>query len=294
MRNDLRIFQLNVRKRDTVQLGVMNDKDLKEYAVLTLTEPYARLIDGAVVTTPMCHSHWTKMFPSMVAQGQGWPVRSMLLVRRDINVEQVAVPSPDMVAAVLHLEERDVLVVSVYVQCNDEDALLAAVRQMDRLVSRFRNDTGRRTDVVVTGDFNRHDVLWGGDGTITRRQGEAQPIVDFMNEHGLRSLLPRGTKTWQRGSIESTIDLTLATEELADEMIKCALHPTEYGSDHRPIQTVFEVDTPLGMKNRGSCSRMRLGLLSETGCRGISNGVLVGAWPPGTSRPVNADSAAGS
>lgn len=175
MHRDLRIFQLNVRKRDTVQLGVMNDADLSDYAVLSLTEPYARLIDGAVVTAPMSHSKWTKMVPS-VANPVGWPIRSMLWVRRDLESEQVAVSSPDLTAAVLRLQGRQVLVVSVYVQCNGASALLAAVREVNNLISRFRSGTGERTDVVVAGDFNRHDVLWGGEGTITRRQGEGQPI----------------------------------------------------------------------------------------------------------------------
>lgn len=67
-----------------------------------------------------------------------------------------------------------------------------------------------------------------------------------MNDHGLHSLLPRGTKTWQGPSLglDSTIDLVLGTEELADEVVKCAIHPTEYGSDHRPIQTVIDIDVP--------------------------------------------------
>ncbi|KAJ6437600.1 reverse transcriptase [Purpureocillium lavendulum] len=245
MHRDLRIFQLNVRKRDTVQLGVMNDVDLRDYAVLSLTEPYARLVDGAVVTAPTSHSNWTKMVPS-VANPAGWPIRSMLWVRRDLESEQVTVSSPDLTAAVLRLQGRQVLVVSVYVQCNDASALLAAVREVSNLISRFRSGTGERTDVVVAGDFNRHDVLWGGEGTITRRQGEGQPIIDLMNDHGLQSLLPRGTKTWQgpKPGLESTIDLVLVTEELAEERVKCAIHPTEYGSDHRPIQAVFGIDVP--------------------------------------------------
>jgi hypothetical protein len=245
MHRDLRIFQLNVRKQDTVQLGVMNDADLSDYAVLSLTEPYARLVDGAVVTAPNSHNNWTKMVPS-IAKSEGWPIRSMLWVRRDLESEQVVVPSPDLTAAVLRLQDRRVLMVSVYVQCNDVSALLAAVREVGNLISRFRSGTGERTDVVVAGDFNRHDVLWGGDGTIMRRQGEGQPIVDLMNDHGLQSLLPRGTKTWQgpKPGLESTIDLVLVTEELAEERIKCAIHPTEYGSDHRPIQTVFDIDVP--------------------------------------------------
>ena len=77
-----------------------------------------------------------------------------------------------------------------------------------------------------------------------RRQGEAEPLVDLMNEHGLCSLLPRGTKTWHGPDKESTIDLMLATSELADEVMTCAVHPNEHGSDHRAIETTFDVETP--------------------------------------------------
>jgi hypothetical protein len=44
------------------------------------------------------------------------------------------------------------------------------------------------------------------------RQGEADPIIDLMTEHTLSSLLPRGTKTWQGGDYETTIDLMLASK----------------------------------------------------------------------------------
>ncbi|KAJ6436497.1 hypothetical protein O9K51_10979 [Purpureocillium lavendulum] len=77
-----------------------------------------------------------------------------------------------------------------------------------------------------------------------RRQGEAEPIIDLMNEHGLRSLLPRGTRTWQGQDQESTIDLILVTSELADEMITCVPHSTDHGSDHRAIHTTFDVTLP--------------------------------------------------
>ncbi|KID81499.1 Endonuclease/exonuclease/phosphatase [Metarhizium guizhouense ARSEF 977] len=193
----------------------------------------------------MGHSNWTRIVPS-VANEVGWPIRSMLWVRQDLESEQIAIVSPDLTAAILHLQDRDVLVVSVYVQCNDIKALLVAVQELDRLVSTFRCGTGKRTDVVIASDFNRHDVLWGGKDTIARRQGEGQPIIDLMNDHGLHSLLPRGTTTWQgpRLGLDSTIDLVLGTEELADDMVKCAIHPTKYGSDHRPIQTVIDINVP--------------------------------------------------
>ncbi|GKU08808.1 unnamed protein product, partial [Fusarium langsethiae] len=65
-----------------------------------------------------------------------------------------------------------------------------------------------------------------------------------MDEHGLLSPVPRGTKTREGPGGESTIDLTLASAELADEMVHCGIHPTEHGSDHRVIQTEFDLATP--------------------------------------------------
>ena len=62
-----------------------------------------------------------------------------------------------------------------------------------------------------------------------------------MNEHAPLSLLPRGTKTWQNGDRELTIDLILASEELAAMVLKCDIHNTEQGSDHRAIETEFDV-----------------------------------------------------
>jgi hypothetical protein len=65
-----------------------------------------------------------------------------------------------------------------------------------------------------------------------------------MNDFMLRSLLRRGIKIWQSGDYETTIDLVLASEELADANIKCAIYSTEHGSDHRTIETVFDISVP--------------------------------------------------
>ncbi|KJZ69210.1 hypothetical protein HIM_11410 [Hirsutella minnesotensis 3608] len=211
------ILQLNVRKREPVQQSLMNDEDLRDYGVLAVSEPHARKIDGKVVTSPMMHSNWTRILPTYTRDAP-WPTRSMLWVRNDVEVEQIPVPSADLTAAVLRLPERGVLVVSVYVEGKSTEALKTTTGLLHDLIRQFRHDSGTRTDVVLAGDFNSHDLLWGGDEISDRRQGEAEPIIDLMNEHGLRSLLPRGMKTWQDRDQESTIDLILTTSELADEM----------------------------------------------------------------------------
>ncbi|KAH7472001.1 hypothetical protein FOMA001_g13208 [Fusarium oxysporum f. sp. matthiolae] len=235
--------RLNVHKKDVVQLSMMNDRDLQDYAVLAVAEPYALNIEGSVVTTPNSHRNWIKYIPTKRHDMQ-WPIRSMLWIRSDLEAEQVPIPSADLTGAILRWPDREVLVVSVYVAGKDEEALRTAMRQLQATIWSFRNSTGKRTDVILAGDFNRHDQLWGGDDVTGRRQGEAGPIIDLMDEHGLLSLLPRGTKTWEGPGGESTIDLTLASAELADEMVHCGIYPTEHGSDHRAIQAEFDLAMP--------------------------------------------------
>ena len=42
----------------------------------------------------------------------------------------------------------------------------------------------------------------------------------------------------------TTIDLVLASQELASVVLKCKIHETEHGSDHRTIEMSFDVEVP--------------------------------------------------
>jgi hypothetical protein len=69
--------------------------------------------------------------------------------------------------------------------------LLDTIEKLHQLVQETRDRIGTRTDVILAGDFNRHDQLWGGDDVSPRRQGEADPIINFMSDHSLNSVLLR-------------------------------------------------------------------------------------------------------
>src|SRR5436305_10574402 len=239
----LQVLQLNVLKQSMIQQSLMNDEKLKDFGVLAISEPYIERNNSMLVTVPMEHSNWTKMIPT-VQHGGRWAVRSMLWIRKDIEAEQVPVESADITAVVLHLPDHAILVVSVYVEGNDAKALLETLCKIHQLIHETHNRMGIRTDVILAGDFNRHDQLWGGDDISAARQGEADPIIDFMSHHSLRSLLLKGTKTWQHNNYETTIDLILASEELASRVVKCTIHETEHGSDHRAIETIFDITSP--------------------------------------------------
>ncbi|KAJ6114152.1 hypothetical protein N7512_007597 [Penicillium capsulatum] len=243
MNKTLRVMQLNVRKQGAVHESLMNDKDTQNAVALAIQEPQARRIQGRLLTTPMGHHKWTKMVPSTWREGR-WAIRSMLWVNRDVEAEQVRIESPDLTAAVIRLPERRIFIASVYVEGRDASALNDACHHLRKAITKVRRGMGTVVEIMIVGDFNRHDQLWGGDDVSTARQGEVDPIIDFMDEFGLSSLLKRGTKTWQgggySGDCESTIDLVLASEDLTDSVVKCAAHGTEHGSDHRTIETVFD------------------------------------------------------
>ncbi|EAQ88752.1 hypothetical protein CHGG_05371 [Chaetomium globosum CBS 148.51] len=185
------------KKQGEVHASLMNDVAIQDAAVIAIQEPQARRIQGRLLTTPMDHHKWTKMVPCTLKEGR-WAIRSMLWVNKTVEAEQVAVDSPDITAAVIRLPERVVLVASVYVPCGDGEALKDTCENLRRTVAKAKRGVGTTVDIVVAGDFNCHDQLWGGDDISSVRQGEADPIIDLMNELTLSTLLPRGTNMASR------------------------------------------------------------------------------------------------
>ena len=183
------------------------------------------------------------MVPPARSEGR-WPIRSMLWVNKEVEAEQVPIDSPDITAAIVRLPERTILVASVYVSVEVPQTLQEACRKLRTAIDAARRRMGTAVELAITGGFNRHDQLWGGDEVRLARQGEADPIIYLMTEFCLSSLLPRGTKTWSGGAYSTTIDLVLGSEEMKDFLIKCRVLDTEHGSDHRTIETVFETATP--------------------------------------------------
>ncbi|RFU31201.1 hypothetical protein B7463_g5127, partial [Scytalidium lignicola] len=222
---------------------LMNDEETQKATILAIQEPQARRIKGRLLTTLMVHHKWTKMVPSAWREGR-WAIRSMLWVNKEVEAEQVPIESPDITAAVIQFPGRLVLVASVYVPGGDVAALRDMCMNIQRAITDVRRNVSTGVEVVIAGDFNRHDQLWGGDEVFSR-QGEADPIIDLMSDFGFRSLLLRGTKTWHSGDYETTIDLILATEGLADSVIRCAVHDTNHGSDHEAIKTVFDISATI-------------------------------------------------
>lgn len=232
MHKTLKVFQLDIRKQREVQQSVMNDDQLEDFGTLALSEPHSFVREDRVITGPSGHIRCAKMIPTSQHDGR-WAIRSMLWIRRDLESEQIPVQSSDVTVALLHLPDRSVFFASVYIEPANPETLLNTIGLLRPAIQKAQQRLGTRMDVILAGDFNQHDQLWGGNDISLARQGKADILIEIMNELSLHSLLPRGTTTWQNDRYESTIDLILASEELESTVLKCRIHATEHGSDHR-------------------------------------------------------------
>ena len=244
MDSTLNILQLNVGKQLGVQQSLLNDENLKQYTALAVLEPYVWRAGNDLRIAPVHHRNWFKMIPATQSDNR-WAIRSMLWIRSDITAVQIPIPSPDLTGAVLHIGQRRIVLIAVYIPCQNPEALRLAMALITQAISQARRDNrGTQLDILVAGDFNRHDCLWGGDYVSENRQGEAELIIDFIAEHHLQSLLPSGTPTWQRGDSWSTIDLILASTDIAELRTKCEIYLIEHSSDYRAITSEFDINVP--------------------------------------------------
>lgn len=244
MSRDLKILEANVNKAPMVMQSLFNDDEFSDFSLFLLSEPHCFLSNDKLVSTPAYHPTWSPVWPSKVEPGR-WPVRSMIWAHRDLHTKALDTNSSDVAAALVYLEDRLLLAVSVYIPsdgANRDQNLFTRLECIRSIISKTQNQYPRQElDFLVAGDFNRHDQLWGGDRVaLTQRQGEAAGIIDLMRDYDLQSLLPRGTDTYSGPQGISTVDLVLASPRLAENRITCDTISTQHGSDHDFIQASFD------------------------------------------------------
>jgi len=232
----LMIVQANVQKNANTLHAILNDEELRDHAAVLVQEPNCfRNDEGETVVPPLSSRSWKQFKPTMSRTEGRFPVRAAIYVRQGLKAQQIAFPSPDVVAVELTTGDRVVFLASVYIPPSN-NPMEEAREEAERVLQPLAAEVRKRPimERIIAGDFNRHDQFWGGENT-DRNRGE--PILQFMAELDLTSLLPRGTATHRSGT---TIDLALASPLLEENLIRCELWPTQYGSDHRMINTTFD------------------------------------------------------
>ncbi len=77
MNSTLQTVQLNVWKQSSVQQSLMNNSGLQHHSTIAVSESHVWRAGNKLITTPMIHTNWIKMLPTMQSEDR-WAVRSML------------------------------------------------------------------------------------------------------------------------------------------------------------------------------------------------------------------------
>lgn len=91
--------------------------------------------------------------------------------------------------------EHLVVVISLYVpygaNANENEQLLKTRLKLAKTAQQYVEQLkGKKIEIIIGGDFNRHDQLWGGSKiSETPRQGEGARVIDFILENDLQLLL---------------------------------------------------------------------------------------------------------
>lgn len=97
-------------------------------------------------------------------------------------------------------------------------------------------------EYVILGDFNFHHPVWGE--IEAKSDSNSETLLALVKQYGLHLLLKTGTITYNEGGHQSTIDLIFASTAISECLIICKIpNDSEYGSDHRPILSVFNLET---------------------------------------------------
>ena len=128
-------------------------------------------------------------------------------------------------------------------------------------------------EVILLGDFNAHHPAWGGVQAASETQ--AEHLLYATRAHGLRLITPARYPTWKRGTQESVIDLTFATDTISDRIEFCSTEDRwAITKDHIPIR--IQVD--LAVQPQPASRRYALKKINEQGlCSAIQKSPWIAA-----------------
>ncbi|KAF4547017.1 Hypothetical protein D9617_69g077960 [Elsinoe fawcettii] len=232
---------------------MLNDESMEAWDVLSLVEPY--VYEDPVTNRPTVgtHGEWLIFLPTRIRGGgmMRHKYKSTLWVHTRHHARQVALDSPDLTGALLFLPERTVFVVAAYDPRDRSAGVEASNRSLAEKLT-LLSDTirdleqkhGDALDGPITSDFNRHHPLWSGSrASSSKANDDGEQVMTFLQDMHPQSLLPPGTITWHHQGREqsSCIDVMMASDRLVASKIKCRPSRTDHGSDHFPIEMIFEM-----------------------------------------------------
>ena len=228
---NLRILQYNVQKsREVVLASLFQQSEIRDYDILAIQEPWRNPFTNTTYHPLKADFHLLYMDDPTT--------RVCFYINKRLNPDKWDISFQSKDVAVLRITDRTsnnrLCIFNVYNETGT--ASLSDLR--NGLETHNNNDDS----LMILGDFNLHHPLWSTrQGNAISRRGEAQPLLDIIEEYNLQLLTAHGATTHRWNGGESTIDLTFATEETATRMYYCkTVQSLDCDSDHLPIGIALE------------------------------------------------------
>jgi hypothetical protein len=215
--------------------ALINDPQSQDLDVLLIQEPS--------ITTYRTHvNHSARRLYRPTAQLDAGRFRSLIYVNRRISTSshrQILCDHPDIAAIKIWTANCQILLFSIYIPpvplfTGDDASALPALTAIQSSIGAATRNEQRSTSIIVSGDFNRHHPMWGGNHVPPRFIEDASDLIDFFQTRNLQSCLPRGTASYwalHNPGQNSTIDQTVT--DSPGLLVKCYMYHENYGSDHR-------------------------------------------------------------
>jgi len=151
MANQLHILQNNVHKSKERTHSILNDPDMKQYAILMLQEQYW----SAYTKSSPLHHAWTLVEPTMT---NDTPPRAAIYTNNNLiataQITPMALPFSDAVAVTIATEnEKPSLLINVYNPC-DKGIFVNLSEHL-----RHNIKVEDYNIIILGGDFNAHHLL---------------------------------------------------------------------------------------------------------------------------------------
>jgi endonuclease/exonuclease/phosphatase (EEP) superfamily protein YafD len=213
LETNLRVLQLNMMKSAPRMEALINDYHSQSLDILSIQEPSI-----TTYRTHINHSAWRLYRPTTETDAVRF--RSLIYVNRRISTSshrQIPCDHPDVTAIKIWTADSQTLFFSVYIPpvplFTAEDASAApTLTAIENTITAAMQNEQRSTSIILTGDFNRHHPMWGGNHIPPRLIEDASDLITFFQTYNLSSCLPRGTATYwalNNPGQNSTIDQTV-------------------------------------------------------------------------------------
>lgn len=226
---ELRILQYNVWKsRDVVLASLFQNPRVLDYDVLAIQEPWRNPFIATTYHPLKTHFHLTYLADAATR------VCLYISKRIDPATWSVSYISKDIISLqiVNPHSGKKLSIFNVYNEVGTDTlpTLAEAIRALDP-----------QEETIVLGDLNLHHPLWSAAHGHAGRGPSAQGLLAIIEEFQLQLLTEPGTPThrWKDG--EYTIDLTFASENVANRVVHCKIdREMDCDSDHLPIALAID------------------------------------------------------